>query len=333
MNNYLWGKTVWWTRTGWLLGLVIMAFAWFMDQQLGEHLGACGLPSGLTNPGLAIELAVDWRAVMTIAGPCQSTTCQQSMSQQVCHDASCQLVCADKVDALLQQQSLDRIFIFLYASLFIYFGALNLLFGGLRLESENRPLAWLRRLVWPLSRTLCIFGGLAAIGFTVLGAWNDWLEDDRIVEALTTLANSAASMPAIRDAAYHKWLFLFIAIGCLSPLFISWPCQVTRRAASDPQPPGSALLQLLAWITGLEAITATFGGVAACRFGQDQRIESAAGTLFIALPLAILVMMAARFWIVGTMSALNRIAGVWFIRWLVKMRPEEERVSRPAQPS
>src|ERR1019366_6315927 len=67
----VWGRSVWWTRTGWLVGAAVIAIGIVMSSQLGSHLGSCGLPGSLTRPGLAIELARDWNEVLMITGPCE----------------------------------------------------------------------------------------------------------------------------------------------------------------------------------------------------------------------------------------------------------------------
>ena len=328
MNHFLWGKSVWWTRTGWILALALIVCGAFMSYLLDGHLGSCGLPQGLSNPGLAIELAYDWPAVLSITGPCQSQYCRQSVSQQVClPGTACQYICPDKVEALLQQQSWDRVFIVLYACLFVYLGLINFRFAELRVDPADAGAPWYVRW-WTAflriipSRWIGRIGGLAAALFALVGAWYDWLEDDKIVDALQHIGQAGAGyiLPAMRDDAYHKWLFLFLAIGCASPIFAFWPGRANDDGGARP----SHLMQFLGLLTAFEAITTMLSGFLACRYGQDQRVEDATGGLFLTLPLAAILLLTAQYWRHGTLNALQSLAKTWLFMGLVNFQKEED---------
>ena len=293
----VWGNSVWWTRTGYILGLIVIAIGVYMNGQLGNHLGSCGLPRSLTKPALAIELAYQWKDVLTITGTCESKNCMQSTGQKVCLSSGCSYVCPDKVQALLDQQFQDRFFIVAYLLLFIYLGVMNIRFGGIRSIAPK------------ISRSLCIVSGAAAIVLAAVGACCDWVEDDRIVQALQNIGS--AVMPDMRGAAYWTWRLLFIAIGCVAPLFMFWPKT-------------GWLMRFISWATAFEAIMALVTGVTACRFGQDQRLEDASGSLMLTLPLATFLFWTAHLWSQGTLAALNKIASHQPFKFLVELQPEED---------
>jgi len=185
----------------------------------------------------------------------------------------------------------------------------------------------------------------------------DWIEDDRIVTTLTevkryflsieTESNSVnvstvmhsfmiptdrvvmpfnnvkahvltAMIPPIRDAAYHKWLFLFIAIGCAVPLFTFWLGKTGRTMERK-----SLSSLLLCGATAVLGITAAFTGIAAWKYGQDQRLQTATATLFLCLPVATITLMVAQTWHSGMLPSLDRLASLPVFQWL--SRPAEDR--------
>jgi hypothetical protein len=308
-NEALWNSSPRWTRTGVILGLAVGLLAAVMGSQLGQHVGSCGLPRGVSKPGLAIELAKNWYEVAQIAGPCEASVCWQGDKKTVVlGQGSSSLVCLDKADALLQQQRLDYFFIPTYWSLFVWLALLNFKFA--RIPSERR---WIR----VASSAAGKIGGLAALFFATGGACWDYVEDFQIVNALNKLrmgvvASDLLVQPAMRDAAYHKWFYLFIAIACLSPLFFFWP-GATRRSDREQK---SLLSRLLAWGAGLAALSSLITGAAAFRAGEDQRLETAAGSLFASLMLAFILLMIAQSWTIGTRVWLDRLTEWKLFGWM-----------------
>jgi len=123
----------------------------------------------------------------------------------------------------------------------------------------------------------------------------------------------------IRDAAYHKWLLLFLAIGCAAPFFAFWPGDFRRNAETQR----SRLMQVLGWLTAFEAVMALATGLPACVNGQDGRMEDAVGSLFLTLPLAAILFMAAQYWREGTLRALERLANTPVFHRLVTIEADD----------
>ncbi len=287
----LWGNSYLWTRIGYVLGLLTVGAGIVLTVVVGRHLGSCALPGGLTRVSLAAELTPAWWDVGQIVGPCQAPACQQSQTEWVCVGSTCELICPDKVQALIMAQRIDRVFIVLYWALLVYLGIVEIRFGG------AGAFGWVV--------AAC---GVAVIPLVSVAAWYDWRENGLIEAALTHLG----SAPGARDAAYMKWRCLFAAMALAAPLFIFWP----GRTTPAPGARRSAFSMLLAWGTAASAITAGLGGIAACYFGQDGRLESAASMLVNTVPLVTLTLMTAQYWRAGTIAALNRIAGLPVLRWL-----------------
>jgi hypothetical protein len=298
-----WGNSYWWTRTGALLGVALLLTGIAMKYGVvGTHVGSCGLPNRLTNPILAIEVAANWVDVLAMVGPCQATHCLQSMSGSVCYQGVCNLiVCPDKVAALTSLQTWDRAFIVIYWVYFLYLGLINWRFC-----------AW-RRFAF-VSQAIAKLAGLAAVVLATLGAVADWREDDRILQALLQVLHISSTTPLMRDFAYHKWKFLFLAIGLASPVFIFWPNQNnpagTRR---------SAFSQTLAWLTSLVALTAAWTGVTACLSGDDAHLELASQLLALVMILSVLTLATASYWRGGTMAALDRLAELPVLSFLTNL--------------
>jgi hypothetical protein len=141
------GTSPWWTRTGYILGILTLSLGVFMSIQLSEAFGPSGLPHGLKQPMLAMELAENRADVkQTVRGlpGCTEFPCKQRTAE------------------MQQQQSYDYLFICLYTSFFLYLGVLSFHFG----DSALKAIA-----------LLLVIAVLA-------GAWFDWLEDGNILRAL-----------------------------------------------------------------------------------------------------------------------------------------------------
>jgi hypothetical protein len=251
---------------------------------VGKHCGSCGLPNQLTSPILAIEIAYTWDDVLAIVGPCQNPHCGQSQDSNARYlGGVCKTICPDKVAALEMLQNIDRGFIVLYWLLFFYLGLINWRFCSW---------SWIGKI-----------GGVGTVFFATLGALNDWREDDQILIALHKLHLIIDPSPSMRDFAYLKWRFLFLAIGLASPIFLSWPgkCNFVDERRS-------AFSQLIAWTTGVLALSTAWTGVAACLAGEDQRLEAAATRLDAVFIASVLTLATAQYWRGGTLAALNRIA-------------------------
>lgn len=314
-----WGQSPWWTRTGYILGLLTILMGAVMTFRLPSHLGPCKLPRNLTRPGLAIELVESWHDVLTIVGPCEAPRCMQGTSISVQLGTSTYTVCLDKVSALASQQAYDRVFIVLYWLLFLYLGVVNF-----RFVRPRGVIHWIAILV----------GIAAAIGGT-LAALHDWGEDGGILKALGAVTRHDFSAPlwaSIRYQAYHKFEWFFLALGCSSPIFFFWPGQANLAGRRR-----SLFSLLLAWASAVLAVTATFTGLAACKYGHDQRLESAAVTASTTLLLITFTLLTAQSWRGGTLSALDRLAGLpvlhRFTDWLHEDdEPEGPNPAPPAAP-
>lgn len=321
-RHSLWNESPWVTRAGTILGVLTIAWGILLGVQLSGHLGSCGLPNNLTRPGLAMELANNRQEVTQIVGPCQGTHCMPNEGAK-CSDGK--EVCPDKISALERQQRLDYVFIVLYALFFIYIGVLNLRFSGIPFQEGDKPgKKWLSG----ISRWVGVVGGALVLFLTVFAAWWDWQENNRILEVLKDIPQLCSSDPIyVRCAAYYKWGAIFAAIGCASPLFIFWPGK-TRRVAGKRK---SLFVTLLAWLTALAALTSAFTGLAAFHYGQDQRLESAAGTLSVTLLLAVLTLALGQQWQKGLLNALNTLASKKGVKsFSTFLKDEEEKFENPA---
>ena len=302
----LWNASPWWTRTGAILGFIVIAMGIVMGAQLGAHLGPCGLPNGVTKPGLAIELAGDADAGVTIVGPCSAGTCRQVSPKQVdIGGGKVMTVCLDKVDALRAQQWTDYFFIPAYWALFVWIAILSLRFGGIRFSKDWAQFT---------GSVLCKAGGAGTLVFATAGAVWDYIEDARILSFLSAVRNAAnsgagalLSQPGMRAAAFNKWLCLFVAIGCTAPFFLFWPGATAKTDDERRKEKKSLVSLFLAWAAGFSAISAAFTGLAAYLFMQDQRVEAAAGSLFLALLLGTVLMVVAQSWPIGTQEWLDRL--------------------------
>jgi hypothetical protein len=288
-----WGKSYWWTRIGALIGLLSLVTGVVMVALLGQHLGSCGLPNQLTTPTLAIEVAGRWADIAAMTGPCQASHCGQSNDGKMCLvEAGCQTICPDKVAALTFEQYQDYWFIIIYWLFFVYLGIVNWRFCY-----------WRRYAVF--SQVLGKFGGAITIAAGSWGAIQDWRENQHILQALSELHLIGGPIPLMRDFAYEKWRFLFLAIGAAAPLFLFWPGRNNRADARN-----SAFSHLLAWVTALLAISTAWTGFAACIEGDDHRLEVATERLDLVILATMLTLATAQLWRGGTLSALNRLAKV-----------------------
>jgi len=287
----LWGQSYLWPRVGALLGLTSLVMGAVMLILLARHLGSCGLPNQLTNPTLAIEVAGTWDDVAAMVGPCKATSCGQSENAKACHvNAGCKVICPDKVQALTTEQYEDYGFIFIYWLFFLYLGMLNWKFCY-----------WER---WPLfTQVLGKLGGAITIVAGSWGAFEDCRENQHILQALSELHLIAGPVPLMRDFAYEKWRYLFLAIGAAAPLFIFW---TGRSNWADVR--RSAFSHLLAGTTAILALSTGWTGFAASQFGDDHRLQVAAQRLDLVIFSTMLTLATAQLWRGGTLEALNKLA-------------------------
>lgn len=138
---------LWWTRGGWILGLLAASWAGFMSSSLSSVFGSCNLPRQLSRPALAMELARDPGDVNMIL------------------DASangCSLLWLAKNEEMGKQQGYDRIFIVLYVLFYLYLAVLCVKVHGW--------IGWL--LAVPIA------------GLAIAAGCFDWREDNAILRAL-----------------------------------------------------------------------------------------------------------------------------------------------------
>jgi hypothetical protein len=327
---WLWDSSPWWTRIGAILGSIAILWAVFMGYQLARHIGPSELPNNLKRPGLAMELVNNWDEAAQIVGRSEGIRCMQDAQDSWCvfPPEKTKIICTAKISALQRQQRLDYVFIVLYSFFFIYIGILNLRFPGIPFEpSDKRGRKWLGRISFWSGK----LGGLGVLALTVLAAYWDWRENGRILEVLDSMNRHICSgepFPLVRTAAYHKWLFIFAAIGCSSPLFLFWPGKTAAAKKMDT----SVFVTGLAWLTALAALTTAFTGIAACHYGQDQRLESAAGTLTVTFLLAVLTLSAGQRWYGGLLSAVNDFASHRFVEPFARfLKDNEEQIEPPGE--
>jgi len=301
-----WGRSPWWTRGGALLGLASLVAGAVMVALLARHVGQCGLPNQLTTPTLAIELAGTWDDVAAIVGPCQATHCGQSDGQTACRvDAGCKPICPDKVAALASEQYQDYLFILIYWLFFVYLGVVNWQFCY-----------WGR---FPMfTQVLGKVSGAVTMAAGSWGALKDWHENDHILEALRELHLTAGPVPLMRDFAYQKWKFLFLAIGAAAPAFAFW---AGKSNQADVRP--SAFSHLLAWVTAVLAVGTAWTGFAACLYGDDHRLEVATERLDLVILAAMLTLATAQLWRGGTLAALDRLAKMPVLRFFATLFSSE----------
>ncbi len=305
----LWGGSYWWTRSGALLGLASLLTGVVMVGLLARHVGQCGLPNQLTTPTLAIEVAGTWDDVEAIAGPCQAAQCGQSNTQTACHvDAFCKAICPDKVAALASEQYQDYLFIVIYWLFFLYLGVVNWQFCY-----------WSRSPLF--TQVLGKVSGAVTIAAGTWGALKDWRENDHILEALRQLHLTAGPVPLMRDFAYEKWKFLFLAIGTAAPIFVFW---AGKSNQGDSRP--SAFSHLLAWLTAILAVGTAWTGFAACIYGDDHRLEVATERLELVILAAMLTLATAQLWRGGTLAALDRLAKMPVLRFFATLFSSEGEV-------
>ncbi len=310
----LWGRSYWWPRVGALLGLTSLAMGVVMLSLLGRHLGSCGLPNQLTNPTLAIEVAGSWDDVAAIVGPCKASSCGQSNDAQACHvGAGCKTICPDKAAALTKEQYEDYAFILIYWLLFLYLGVVNWRFCY-----------WQR---WPIfTQVVGKVGGAITILAGSWGALEDCRENRHILQALGELHLIAGPVPVMRDFAYEKWKYLFLAIGAAAPLFIFW---TGRSNWADVR--RSAFSHLLAWTTAILALSTAWTGFAAGEFGDDHRLQVAAQRLDLVILSTMLTLATAQLWRGGTLEALNRLAKIPGLKFFATLfSSEADAQQRPA---
>lgn len=298
----IWGKSYWWTRTGALLGLISLFTGALMVALLARHIGGCGLQNQLTTPTLAIEVAGKWNDVASIVGPCQASHCGQSPDATACFvDAACQRICPDKITALASEQYEDYAFIIIYWLFFLYLGVVNWKFCY-----------WAR---FPLStQTLGKLAATVTVAASSWGALNDWRENNHILQALNQLHLMAGPVPVMRDFAYEKWKFLFLAIGTAAPIFIFWTGKTNPADAR-----ASAFSHLLARFTALLALSTAWTGVAACIYGDDHRLEVAALRLDLVILFTMLTLATAQLWRGGTLAALDKLAKLPVLRFFATL--------------
>jgi len=321
-RSWLWNSSPWWTRFGAILGSIAILWAVLMGSQLSRHIGPSELPNNLKRPGLAMELVNNWDEAAQIVGLSQGARCMQDAQDSWCvfSPEKTKTVCTAKISALQQQQKLDYVFIILYTLFFMYVGILNLLFSGIPVDlSDKRG----RKLLGRISSWSGKIGGGLVLIFTIMAAVYDWKEDGHILAILNTISQHLCygNFPLVRTAAYLKWLFIFAAIGCSSPLFLFWPGKTPAAKTMDT----SVFVTVLAWLTALAALTTAFTGIAACHYGQDQRLESAVGTLTVTFLLAVLTLSAGQRWYGGLLSAVNDFASLRFVEPFARFLKDNEK--------
>jgi hypothetical protein len=89
-----------------------------------------------------------------------------------------------KIEALLQQQRWDRVFILLYWLLFMYFGAINICFGQSRI-----------RRIQSFTRPIGVIAGTLVLLTATVAAISDWREDDHIDDALGQIGRVSTLVP------------------------------------------------------------------------------------------------------------------------------------------
>jgi hypothetical protein len=301
-----WGRSYWWTRAGAVLGLTSLVTGIAMVGLLSKHLGSCGLPNQLTTPTLAIEVAGTWNDLAAIVGPCEALHCGQSQDGASCVVAAgCKPVCPDKVAALVAEQYQDYGFIIIYWLFFVYLGVVNWKFCY-----------WAR---FPaFSQVLGKAGGFVAVVAGSWGAVRDWRENQHILQALSELHLIAGPVPLMRDFAYEKWRLLFLAIGAAAPIFVFWSGRSNNAGLRH-----STLSHLLAACTAILAVATAWTGFAACKFGDDHRLEVAAQRLDLVILSTMLTLATAQLWRGGTLAALNRLAEVPPLRFFANLFSSE----------
>ena len=302
----LWGSSYWWTRAGALLAFASLVTGAVMVALLARHIGSCGLQNQLTTPTLAIEVAGTWNDVAAIVGPCQAAHCGLSVGETACDiNSVCKAICPDKRAALSNEQYQDFGFIILYWLLFLYLGVVNWRFCY-----------WAR---FPLlTQTLGKLGGAVTIAAASWGAWQDWRENEHILQALAELHLVSGPVLVMRYFAYMKWKFLFLAIGTAAPVFLFWSGRSNKGDVRS-----SAFSHLAAWATALFAIATAFTGFAACLDGDDHRLEVAAQRLDLVILAAMLTLATAQLWRGGTLAALDRLAKLPVLRFFATLFSSE----------
>ena len=298
----LWGASYWWTRVGALLGLLSLLAGAAMLMLLGRHLGSCGLPSQLTIPTLAIEVAGGWDDVAAIAGPCEAVHCGQSKDEDACHvDAGCKTVCPDKISALASEQYQDFGFIIIYWLFFLYLGVVNWKFCA----SDRFPL---------VAQVLGKLGGAVTIVAASLGAQADWRENQHILQALSELHLMAGPVPVMRYFAYTKWRLIFLAVGAAAPVFLFWSGRINKVDLRQ-----SAFSHGIARLTAVLALSTTWTGFAACKLGDDHRLQVATQRLDLVFLAEMLTFATAQFLRGGTIAAIDSLAKLPVLRFLAAL--------------
>ncbi len=297
----LWGKSYWWTRGGALIGFLALIAGVTMVLLLSRHIGACNLPSQLTNPTLAIEIARNWKDVTGMVGPCQAPHCGQSKDTACLVAGDCKIICPDKVKALRYEQYEDYVFIVIYWLLFLYLGIASWNFC----YAPRFPL---------FTQVLGKAAGIAIVVCGTLGAHADWLENDHILAALNQLPVIAGPEPIMRYFAYIKWRYVFLAMGSAAPLFLFWTGRANPTDSRD-----SAFSHLLAWLTAALALSTAWTGVAACLSGDDHRLEVATERLDLVILATTLTLATAQLWRGGTLTALDRLAAFPILRRFTRL--------------
>jgi hypothetical protein len=278
-----------------------------MTNLLAVHIGSCGLQHQLTSPTLAIEVAGTWEDVLAIVGPCEASHCGQSKDQLGCYaTGGCKTICPDKVAALAFEQYLDFVFIVIYWLFFFYLGVINWKFC----YWERFPV--FTQVLGKIAGAVTVFAGS-------VGALSDWRENDHILLALSELHMMAGPVPLIRDFAYTKWRFVFLAIGAASPLFLFWPGKSNKAGLRQ-----SAFSRVLAWATAALALSTAWTGVAACIYGNDHRLEVATEHLTLVILATMLTLATAQYWRGGTLAALNRFAKLPILSFLATLFASED---------
>lgn len=303
----LWGRSFWWSRTGAILGLASLLTGVSMANLLAIHLGSCGLQNQLTNPTLAIEVAGTWEDVLSVVGPCRASHCRQSKDEIACYASGvCKPICPDKVEALAREQYLDFGFILIYWLFFLYLGVINWRFCY-----------WQRFPVF--TEVIGKFGGAITIVAGSVGALADWRENNHILQALSELYLISGPITLMRDFAYEKWRFLFLAIGAASPLFLFWSGKGNKAGLRS-----SAFSHSLALMTALLALSTAWTGFAACISGDDHRLEIATQRLNLVILAAMLTLATAQYWRGGTLAALNKLARLPVLRFFAALFSSED---------
>jgi hypothetical protein len=290
------------TASAWV-GLLTMAGALWV----AAANPACDheLPRGLSQPGLAIELAKSRQDVQQILGepaprveslPASGGPSQNEMERQA-------NLCPQARKKLAAMQERDFLFIPLYVGFLTLIGGQVMIGAGLAARLTK------------LARLL--LGG-GAVGLAVTAGAFDLLEDGIILECLRNIA-SCSIVP--RPWALGKWAAIFAVFLLNIPAFLQ------RRDVT-----GTA--RLLAYIAAVLSAFAAVSGLVALSLSDDPRLEDTTGSLAAAMLASWLAMAGFAWFPSGLGSGLDRLAALPGLRWLSEWpSDEEEEGEQSTQPS